>query len=322
MKERSRMKWIACFLVLGCMSACVLEDQPVGPGGSGGGTGGTGGMSGAGGACGSCSGDTPACDVDTGRCVECTSDDPAFCVDDTPRCNPDTMMCVACLTMSDCTNPAAARCNISTNECGPCQSASDCTSVEDAPICEDGTCVECTPENENEDCDGRTCNPETFKCTATPIGSVGTCEPCVTDSDCEEEDDRCVEMFYQGARFPDADTGFCLRRTEAGCERPFSITLDDRPSLSGPPTESYCGINETLATCPAVNALLSDARCPLGTDEECPQPGGLCREVGSLQNRCTYECGGLVECLEDIPPGRPGATCGTGDGGEPEYCGG
>jgi len=68
-------------------------------------------------------------------------------------------------------------------------------------------------------------------------------------------------------------------------------------------------------TCPAVRALLNDQRCPNGTDEECP-PSGICREVGNLQNRCTYVCGLDAQC----PADPPADDCnGSGDD---LYCGG
>ena len=129
-------------------------------------------------------------------------------------------------------------------------------------------------------------------------------------------------MEYEGDPFPGDGTGFCLKTIDGGCEQPYSITLSDRTSLSGLSGADYCGINEGFATCPAVRALAGNDRCDGGTDEECPQPSGLCRRVGALENRCTYECASLVECLEDLPPGRPGSTCGSSGSGGEDYCGG
>jgi hypothetical protein len=130
-------------------------------------------------------------------------------------------------------------------------------------------------------------------------------------------------MTYDGEPFPDNRTGFCLKTTQGGCDQPYSTTLFNRPSLSGPPVDDYCGINEALATCPAVRALELNLLCNNeGTDDECPQPSGLCRQVGNLMNRCTFHCSDLVECKE---PSAAGWTCGSGgsggSGGDP-YCGG
>jgi hypothetical protein len=126
-------------------------------------------------------------------------------------------------------------------------------------------------------------------------------------------------MRYDGV---DRPGGYCLadRDLAGGCARPFSITLMERTSLSGRTGARYCGVNEELATCEAVRALLDDAMCPGGTDAECPQPSGLCREVGGLMgNRCTYGCAVASECIE---PPSSGNTCNDGGTGGADYCGG
>ncbi|MEM7137009.1 MAG: hypothetical protein AAF500_10545 [Myxococcota bacterium] len=314
---------LACFsLGLIVAAGCVLEDQPVDPDGGVAGSAGSPATGGVGGGipCGPCSGDTPVCNDATGACVECTDADTSACTAPTPACDATTFTCVACLTSQDCQQADAARCDPVTLECVGCETANDCSDIPGAPACGDGVCVECTPASESVDCPGTSCNPATFRCTATPIGSRATCETCQSDTECSDDADRCVAMNYQGEAFPDEETGFCLRQRSASCERPFSITLEDRSSFSGPPTEDYCGINEELATCPAVLALLADDRC--AQDEDCPQPSGLCRDVGGLPDRCTYACSTVVECLDDLPPGRPGATCGPPAPMGASYCGG
>ena len=71
----------------------------------------------------------------------------------------------------------------------------------------------------------------------------------------------------------------------------------------------------------AVRALLADDTCPSSNDTDCPQPGGLCRNVGGLANRCTYACGNPNQC--DDPIANPsGSTCGPGTTGGEDYCGG
>jgi hypothetical protein len=122
-----------------------------------------------------------------------------------------------------------------------------------------------------------------------------------------------------GDRFPDDETGFCLKVFALGeCEQPYAIKISNRQSLSGDPLESYCGINEALATCSAVRALDQNDQCPGGEDTECPQ-SGRCRDVGGLPDRCTYLCGGETQC--DEPP-NPGSTCGSSGSGDDDYCGG
>ncbi|MGB5515248.1 MAG: hypothetical protein WBP36_12040, partial [Thermoanaerobaculia bacterium] len=142
---------------------------------------------------------------------------------------------------------------------------------------------------------------------------------------------RCVPMFYEivDNRFPDGDTGFCLKSTDDGCVQPFSVTLTNRGSLSGAPAADYCGVREMIATCPAVKALDDGVDCPAGDPLQCPQPSGLCEQVGDLPNRCTYPCEVAQQCLPIGNPTdpNPGSTCdssGTGGAGgaRGKYCGG
>jgi hypothetical protein len=141
-----------------------------------------------------------------------------------------------------------------------------------------------------------------------------------------------VEMFCAvGERFPDGETGFCLKVFAPGeCEQPYAFQIPDRPSLSGDPLESYCGIKEALTTCPAVRALKENVSCLGGDNSECPV-SGRCRDVGGLPTRCTYLCDAAQQCLDaGTDPENPnsGSTCGSsgsgGSGGSAggDYCGG
>ena len=319
MKKKRDMRWVASFLpLLTLATGCVLEDKPVIPE--------DGGVEA--GPCGICDVETPACTDDL-ACVECTENDKRYCTQMMQVCKTGAFECVDCNESAECPDPDTAHCNAETNECEGCQSDADCNGINGLPRCQAETCVQCTPATEEADCGGDSCNPATFTCTGTAVGSLDICAACVADSECGEDGDaseahRCVEMFFSlGERFPDDETGFCLKTTESGCEQPYSITLSMRSSLSGPSVDNYCGINEQIATCPAVKALFDNQTCPSGNPEDCPQPSGLCEEVGSLQTpRCTYRCASVVECLENNPNGRPGSTCGSSGSGDDDYCGG
>ena len=142
----------------------------------------------------------------------------------------------------------------------------------------------------------------------------------MSDSECKEAGNRCVPMDYDGQPYPNQQTGFCLKSVDLGgsCTNPYRIVLR-RTSLSGAEADDYCGINEDLATCQAVRALLADDPCNTENGEQdCPQPSGLCRELPGMLNRCTYLCSDMVECK--APP-VPGSTCGSSDSGS-DYCGG
>ena len=308
------MMRLAFFLaVLTLAAGCVLEDKPVIPD--------DGGVEA--GPCGICPLATPVCNVDNLQCVECTSEDEGFCAGKPLVCKTDTFGCVECNTSSDCNDADAARCDTDLNECDSCQSDDDCTGITGLLRCGEGVCAACTPGTEADDCTGNSCDPATFTCTGTMLASRETCQTCVSDSECKEAGNRCVAMFYPlGTRFPDDNTGFCLKVfAPGGCEQPYAIRISNRESLSGDPLESYCGINEALATCLAVRALNGNDTCPGGNDSECPD-SGLCRDVGGLPNRCTYPCASVVECLENIPDGRPGSTCGSSSSSSDDYCGG
>jgi len=338
------MKSLAFFLaVLTLAAGCVLEDKPVIPA--------DGGVEA--GPCGICGLEKPICNDDL-QCVECTAESNSLCLEKTLVCKTDAFNCVECNASSDCNlepmlvcktdafdcvecnassdcnDPDAAGCNTELNECEKCQSEADCIGIEGRPLCDDGTCVECTPATEGVDCGGTSCDPLTRECTETMLGSLETCEACVADSECGVEgspsgDHRCVEMFYPpNKRYPDDETGFCLKVFAPGvCEQPYAIRISGRESLSGDPLESYCGINETLATCLAVRALKERLNEPCSSGDDCPE-SGLCRDVGGLPDRCTYRCASVVECLENDPEGTPGSTCdssGAGGAGG-DYCGG
>ena len=315
------MRWAPYFLgILALSAACVVEDKPVDPMLDGGVDAGL---------CGGCPADQPIC-TDELECVQCTADADDYCNDRDLICNTATNECVDCLSSNDCTTPEAAVCNTTTGECEPCTMDAECNDKDGFPqspnVCDDRVCVDCTPETEAMTCaDNKSCNPSTRECTDTDVGSLEVCEACVADSECGANGDpgatyRCVEMFYQGTRHPNENMGFCLKTTEGNCEQPYAISdpFQDRPSLSGPPLDDYCGINEALATCEAVRALELNLRCDGGTKEECPQPSGLCEQVGTLLNRCTYPCNDVTECKD---PPAPGSTCDSGPDSV-DYCGG
>ncbi len=178
----------------------------------------------------------------------------------------------------------------------------------------------CTPATERTDCPGTSCDPATMRCSTFKLASRPACWTCVSDTDCESPDHRCVEMYFQGERFPDETHGFCLRVAlvegvpieteiddgvdvvddvaESNCARHLRTVLVRRPSLSGAPTRSYCGLREDLTTCFALRAFESLEPCPNGTDEECPD-GSVCRafDHGSgAVNCCTFACDKDNQC--------------------------
>ena len=317
------MKRFAFLLWLFTLAAgCIVEDKPITPPGDAGVD--------AGDLCGtvSCPADRPLCS-DALECVQCTADELGYCTDQGLICNTESMTCIECSGDADCTAINAAKCDVESNACVPCDSRNQCDDVEGLPgvdnACDDeGMCVDCTPETEAETCPGnKSCEPRTRTCTTTEVGSVNVCEPCVADSECSDNGDptatyRCVPMFYPNpqTRFPDDQTGFCMKTTEGDCERPYSIPLPNRPSLSAPSVGvDYCGIDEQVVTCPALRALELAVGCANGTS--CP-PSGICTKVGDVSDQCTYSCSQALQC----PAGAPADTCGSCGSGGGDCCGG
>lgn len=322
------MKRFAFFLwFLTLAVGCIVEDKPLDPPDDGGVDAG-----GDAGPCGgvTCPSDEPVCN-DELVCVQCTADQSEYCTERTLICDIGTSACVECSGDQDCTDPKAARCV--NGVCEPCTEDVQCDGANglgaENNACDGGDCVDCTPDTEGTTCPGAmACHPVTKECTDTTVGDLDVCEECVSDSQCGENNEasdahRCVPMFYElpDARFPNDEAGFCLKSIELGgtCTNPFRIPLT-RPSLSGAEADEYCGINENLATCPAVRALVQDQDCnPDNGDADCPQPSGLCRELPGMTNRCTYLCSDIVECKS---PPAPGSTCGSSGSGNDDYCGG
>jgi hypothetical protein len=175
-----------------------------------------------------------------------------------------------------------------------------------------------------------------MRCSTFKRMSRPACWTCVSDTDCESPDHRCVEMYFQGERFPDDKHGFCLQVAlvegrpievevddgvyklddvdESNCAPHFRSVLAKRPSLSGPPASSYCGLREDLTTCFALRAFENLEECPGGTDEECPN-GAICRAFGTESNAvncCTFECDKDNQCPSvDGEPTHCGDYCGS-----------
>jgi len=194
--------------------------------------------------------------------------------------------------------------------------------VEGKPVCENKTCVQCTPATEGQYCRNEAnqpsvCHPKTFTCTQTALGKSKTCESCVSDSACVT-DHRCVPMFFKGAARAD---GYCLKLKSTGCSKPYLVNFT-RGSLSKPePRLAYCAINEVKTTCEAVlQAQVPDPKgiCgPTGGPPDATKCGvpnlndGMCEKVnGSTDYRCTYECeDATTECFGTTACDCTGAGC-------------
>lgn len=237
--------------------------------------------------------------------------------------------CVQCDSDSDCGSVNRSRCV--NNVCEACVVDGDCAGVSSGGIPRetclavdggDNLCVDCAldslDDSQLEDskrergCDGSvSCDPATLLCTATLKGSVGICEPCVSDSECAAEH-RCIEMFFGAV----SQGGRCMKVLDTGCANPYRAPSITTASFSAAPSAAYCGINQTgpdATSCEAVMALVDDTSCDnAGAPDAslCGGEGARCETVNGGQRRCTYSCSTGLVCPAD-------ANCDSDD-----YCGG
>lgn len=236
------------------------------------------------------------CDVTTRACVPCEANPDCARFPDTPVCAADGERvgeCVTCAADTDCTDPTASRCDLTTNTCVPCDDDDQCTGPNEN-VCDAGTCVQCTEDTAATHCGANSCDPVARACTTTARDSLASCQPCLSDTECDGEA-ACVPL-----RFAGADRGhYCLAvRPEAGCltnDPPYRVGLPDRRSRSGAEPSTYCGINEDLTTCEAVLVAMESTACDSADPDACPE-GGLCARVSSGDLQCTYACSQGSEC--------------------------
>jgi hypothetical protein len=220
---------------------------------------------------------------------------------------------VACLGDADCKDPAKAKCD--KGSCVPCTASEQCKAFAATPACDAGKCVECKLGEEMACSGGKTCDLVAKKCVAIAAGSVKNCKSCTNDLQCEK-DHRCIAMDFMKK----ASGYYCLKDAGAGCAKPFSVPIN-KSSLSSAAATNYCGIDQDVATCEAVLALIAgwvctkDGMCGPEMMPEVAVPGALCKKVGVLNNQCTYACGTAANC----PASPPANTCGPGI---PGWCGG
>lgn len=257
---------------------------------------------------GHCPAERPVCGPEN-ACVECTDRDVSACPAGRSVCLADGDVCVECNEAVDCAEDRPACTAL--HSCAPCAADADCKRF--GKVCDEaaGRCVACTLDSEAAQCGGKSCDPATRECTETELGSVTQCKACVADSECQP-DHRCIEMFFGTGARKEALGGYCMRRLAAGCAAPYGSAPIRRASISGAPVEDYCGISEVRTSCDAVLDLLRGKPCAGGQDSACGAPGGLCRRVNGIADRCTYACAGGTECPD---------FAGCADNGRDNYCG-
>ena len=269
-------------------------------------------------------------DPDTNVCVACVEeeDDCTDGVCDTGgNDDPEDNVCVGCLDDTHCMDAAASTCDTATDTCVACETDGECAGIAAGEVCDtsegDGMCVECLVGDEGA-CSSGQCDPDTSECVQRDTtAGADTCSECSADADCAPYE-YCVPMNFAGS----AHGNYCLEvfDDQVGCSGPFGIR-ETKTSMGGV-AHDFCTLNEALTTCEALESLEAgdSGQCESGgspDDSLCGASGvddGLCRTVGGLINKCTYEC----DVVSDCPDIRNRDTCGNANNGGtgPDYCGG
>ncbi|MGC6417773.1 MAG: hypothetical protein ACON3Z_11690 [Bradymonadia bacterium] len=233
-----------------------------------------------------CDGDTPICDLGSGRCSECQPADNNLnqrgcdILSDRPLCDSATRECLPCSENSHCdtgvcyagrctecdptlavtgcdTNPLSQTpfCS-ATGQCIACRGAFDCAAQQalGGPACYDGRCVECNPT------DDQGCDAEAPFCQENNNGST-SCRGCNADGECAGEA-ICVD-------------GECV-----GCDVNDPTSCPDSKPICDPQTRQ-------CRTCEG------DPECP----DQCA--GGLCRECDPVDNAGCDGAGATPICGPD-----------------------
>ncbi len=245
-------------------------------------------------------------------CVTCQNNNDCLSVPSTPACNTDTGLCVECTTNANCSAPRPY-CDTSQNRCVGCLLPAHCDVFPFRPVCDDSSheCVACV--SDYQESPPPACQVSTKPACQKSGGLIGACTECSVDEDalCTGNNPVCIPELGSCGCKVDEDCGgagdgkICVSNTcQNGC----------RPNLGG-----------SGGTCPSGQGCLDVAPtgdnigvCVSGCtdDDGCPQ-GQHCQNAG--QN------GFCVDCTEDDHCNgeevcTPQGTCGECNPGDPTLC--
>jgi hypothetical protein len=194
-----------------------------------------------------CSGGAPVCSV-SHVCVSCALVD-AGCPTATPACEADSGRCVECLGDGDCVRDATK----SFCQAGVCvgcagAGASACAGRNPAkPVCmPGGTCVECAT---SDDCKAAAAKPI---CDT----SVNVCVACTSDAQCSGKSGPGVCMFQQdGHCSTDAESVY-VGKSAAG-------TCSDSGASAGSAQMPYCTTQKAMEAAKPVVVVMGQVQGPL-----------------------------------------------------------
>lgn len=250
-----------------------------------------------------------------GQCVACTGNDGCKGHNGIPLCNmaadsSQLGQCVQCLGHADCTDLTNPECN-DANVCVPCSGDAACTNRPGTTKCNmdglpeiKGRCVQCTGDSEDI-CQGNSCKRSTGACTDTPTGSVGLCEACEADSECDPSEAKCVVQEFSGTTigafcfYTDPNSDNCADANSA--RKPYSRRLTSATTIDGAPGP-FC---LPATTCQGIHDANIQKDCmngPVPDNALCGLTGvmdGFCLSTG----KCSFVCANSSDCLPNNVPG-------------------
>lgn len=251
--------------------------------------------------CDSCA-DRALCDRENLECDECVRGaTPTTCTGDRPVCDA-TGHCVQCEEDVDCPDPDASHCVDA--QCTPCALDAECGHVVDGTtmldVCDTArapaTCVECLEATEELYCYRDSmpygCDRTTGRCAETPR-SRDTCDACTHDYECIRGR-RCIDLEVAGASVGT----FCL------LERSATQECGDTSAVFQPYSHpraatSVDGADGTFCFPPpdtSCQTLLDYNSRPCDSDDDCGLPGVADGDCPPIGGRCSYTCGGDLDC--------------------------
>ncbi|HVU02668.1 MAG TPA: L-type lectin-domain containing protein [Polyangiaceae bacterium] len=279
-----------------------------------------------------CSGATPACNVATNQCVQCTATNGSACTGSTPICNTGTHACVPCNGNAGSTAtakcPASAPfCDLGTGSCSAkctadsqCAAGNWCNDVTASGVCQpklpNGTGVpggNCTATLGGRACSSAVCDPSDDACGFAegdgPCAAVGQCRAgvCVATGPNAQKCEPCSADAQCGGQTPacSATTNHCVECSGTNSARCTGAT-------------PFCNVPAgTCVGCTSDDGVASAHPCPTSGAPYCAA-SGTCGNCTS-----TPDCAGATHAGPYCVSGACSPKCGTdADCGGAAWCDG
>ena len=250
------------------------------------------------------------------QCVQCISS--TDCLGgDNKICDTSNHVCTSgCASNEECSLTDNSFCNPETQLCEPCTTNDHCSHLPNAPACNNGLCVQCTPSSMDEVCDAQTplCEPSLLMCVqcldnqdcnqsnASLCNENNECAPCQIDADCGH-------LFDTGSLACDAVLGLCVECTQnSHCsgDTPVCDTVLQQCVACTDTDTSYCDENSLVCKidvqqcvqCLSNSDCASDAQnslCDTNVCAQCQVDDDCSLITGA--NVCASD--GCVECTAE-----------------------